>query len=66
VQKRFEGSDRQVRGLILRELRASDIPVTATEIDAVWPLAEQRSRAIAGLLADGLAVGSAAEGYRLP
>jgi A/G-specific adenine glycosylase len=66
VQKRFEGSDRQVRGLILRELRASDVPVTTAEIDAVWPDPEQRSRALAGLLADGLAAGSAAEGYSLP
>ena len=28
-QKRYEGSDRQVRGLILRELRAAEIPVPA-------------------------------------
>ncbi|MGV8911846.1 MAG: A/G-specific adenine glycosylase [Rhodoglobus sp.] len=56
TQKRFEGSDRQVRGLILAELRASDVPVTADEIAQVWPDAEQRERALAGLLADGLAV----------
>ncbi len=65
VQKRFEGSDRQVRGLIMAELRASDMPVTATEITAVWPASEQRERALASLLADGLAVASP-EGYALP
>ncbi|KQQ00874.1 MULTISPECIES: A/G-specific adenine glycosylase [unclassified Rathayibacter] len=65
-QKTFEGSDRQVRGLILAELRASHRPVTAAEIDSVWPDAEQRARALAGLLADGLAVGGPAEGYLLP
>lgn len=65
AQARFEGSDRQVRGLIMRELRGSDIPVTAAEIASVWPDAAQRDRALAGLLADGLAV-TVAEGYALP
>ena len=65
VQKRFEGSDRQVRGLIMAELRASDIPVTAAEIETVWPDATQRERALAGLLADGLVAPSPA-GYTLP
>lgn len=66
VQKRFEGSDRQVRGLIMRELRASDLPVTRAEIDAVWRDDAQRERALAGLLVDGLAVGDAEVGYTLP
>ncbi|QHC67045.1 A/G-specific adenine glycosylase [Rathayibacter sp. VKM Ac-2759] len=65
-QKAFEGSDRQVRGLILAELRAAHGPVTAAEIDSVWPDPEQRARALAGLLADGLAVGDPVEGYLLP
>ena len=56
VQKKFEGSDRQVRGLIMAELRATHHPVTDVEIDTVWPDAAQRDRALAGLLADGLAV----------
>ncbi|GAB2461484.1 A/G-specific adenine glycosylase [Conyzicola lurida] len=65
TQKKFEGSDRQVRGLIMAELRASDIPVTATEVRAVWAIDEQRERALAGLLADGLVV--AVDGaYELP
>jgi A/G-specific adenine glycosylase len=66
VQKRFEGSDRQVRGLILAELRASDVPVSGAEIDTVWADETQRTRALAGLLADGLVVGSTARGYELP
>lgn len=56
VQKKFEGSDRQVRGLIMAELRATHHPVTAAEIESLWPDAVQRDRALAGLLADGLAV----------
>jgi A/G-specific adenine glycosylase len=66
VQKKFEGSDRQVRGLILAELRASDVPVTSAELDTVWADAVQRTRALTGLLADGLVVGSVADGYELP
>jgi len=65
VQATFAGSDRQVRGLIMAELRASDIPVTAAELESVWPDAAQRGRALAGLLADGLAV-EADGGYILP
>ena len=65
VQKKFAGSDRQVRGLIMAELRASDMPVTPGEIGLVWAIDEQRERALAGLIADGLVV--AADGaYELP
>lgn len=66
TQKKYEGSDRQVRGLILRDLRASDIPVTASELETVWPEAVQRDRALASLLRDGLVTGSPDEGYQLP
>ncbi|PPI21446.1 MULTISPECIES: A/G-specific adenine glycosylase [unclassified Rathayibacter] len=65
-QKRFEGSDRQVRGLILAELRAAHGPVTAAEVETLWPDADQRARALAGLLADGLATGGPEDGYLLP
>lgn len=65
VQKKFEGSDRQVRGLIMAELRASDVPVTVAEVAAVWPDATQRERALAGLVRDGLAL-RAEGGYTLP
>jgi A/G-specific adenine glycosylase len=66
VQKKFEGSDRQVRGLILAELRTADVPVLATELDTVWADDVQRTRALVGLLADGLVVGSPSAGYGLP
>jgi A/G-specific DNA glycosylase len=65
AQKRYEGSDRQVRGAIMRELRAAHVPVTDSELEGVCADAEQRERAIAGLLADGLAV-RAEGGYALP
>lgn len=65
VQKKYEGSDRQVRGLILAELRGSHIPVTAKELEDVWPDTEQRDRALRGLVADGLAVEDG-DGYTLP
>ncbi len=64
-QPRFEGSDRQVRGRIMRELRGSDIPVTAAELETAWADAAQRDRAIAGLLADGLVV-AVDGGFALP
>lgn len=66
AQKRFEGSDRQVRGLILAELRASDVPVSALEVHTVWADGAQSARALAGLLLDGLAVGDPEVGYSLP
>jgi A/G-specific adenine glycosylase len=65
-QKKYEGSDRQVRGLILRELRASETPVPGAVIDTLWPDAAQRERALAGLLRDALATGDALRGYQLP
>ena len=65
-QARFDGSDRQVRGLIMRELRHSEVPVPAEVIEGLWPDAVQRERALAGLLADGLATGTAEAGYALP
>ena len=65
TQARFEGSDRQVRGLVLAELRASDVPVTQAELETVWPEPVQRDRALAGLVADGLVGGSVDEGWSL-
>jgi A/G-specific adenine glycosylase len=66
VQKKYEGSDRQVRGLIMAELRSTHRPVTDAEIETLWPDAVQRDRALAGLLVDGLAVAVGAGGYLLP
>lgn len=54
-QARYEGSDRQARGAVLRALR--DAPAHELEQDAVasdWPDAGQRDRAIGSLVVDGL------------
>ena len=66
-QARFEGSDRQVRGIILRELRSSDTPVPASFLRALWSQPEQFERALASLLEDGLieAVPENPEDYRI-
>lgn len=51
--QRYAGTDRQVRGVLLAVLREEgDTP--AARLDASWPDAEQRQRALASLLADGL------------
>ncbi|MET0975998.1 MAG: A/G-specific adenine glycosylase [Leifsonia sp.] len=65
VQKKYEGSDRQVRGLVMRELRVAHRPVTDAELATTWADSAQLARAVAGLVADGLAVETPA-GYVLP
>jgi A/G-specific adenine glycosylase len=55
TQARFEGSDRQVRGIILRELRGNDTPVPEEFLTTLWHDATQFHRALESLLADGLA-----------
>jgi A/G-specific adenine glycosylase len=65
VQKKFEGSDRQVRGLIMAELRSTHRAVTDAEIASLWPDSAQLQRALASLVSDGLAIGSSI-GYTLP
>lgn len=50
----YAGTDRQVRGLLLAVLRESSEPVPRPRLDAVWPDAVQRARALAGLVDDGL------------
>lgn len=65
IQKKYEGSDRQVRGLILAELRASHRPVSVAELETIWPDQAQRERALSSLIADGLA-SRGPDGYSLP
>ncbi|WP_408929594.1 A/G-specific adenine glycosylase [Corynebacterium sp. YSMAA5_1_F9] len=65
VQK-FAGTDRQVRGLLLDVLRDSPHPVPQADLDAVWPDAAQRSRALASLLEDGLMEQDAQGLFHLP
>jgi A/G-specific adenine glycosylase len=55
-QAKYEGSDRQARGAVLRVLReASPAPVRLDDVLPTWPDASQRDRAIDSLIADGLA-----------
>ncbi|WGD36697.1 A/G-specific adenine glycosylase [Lysinibacter sp. HNR] len=56
VQKKYEGSDRQVRGLIMAEARTSTGPVAPERVELLWDDVIQRDRALAGLLKDGLLV----------
>ena len=65
VQK-FAGTDRQVRGKIMKVLREAPGPVPQSEIDVVWPDDAQRSRALYSLLEDGLAAQDADGRFRLP
>jgi A/G-specific adenine glycosylase len=62
----YAGTDRQVRGLLLAVARDAPGPVTGRALDAVWPDAEQRQRALAGLLHDGLLVRATRGRYALP
>ena len=64
-QAKFEGSDRQARGRVLRALREADGPLIESDVAALWPDAAQRGRAVASLVADGLAVATP-DGLRLP
>lgn len=66
TQKKYEGSDRQVRGVLLAALRGRAGVLEEHELDDLWPDALQRGRALDGLLSDGLVVGTAATGYTLP
>ncbi|HUO40421.1 MAG TPA: A/G-specific adenine glycosylase, partial [Mycobacterium sp.] len=51
----YAGTDRQVRGRLLDVLRRSDFPVAKEELDVAWLTdTDQRDRALASLLADGL------------
>jgi len=52
--QRYEGTDRQCRGRLLAVLREAPVPVPLELLDAVWPDAKQRARALDGLVADGL------------
>jgi A/G-specific adenine glycosylase len=65
-QARFEGSDRQLRGRIMRELRAAHRPVSWRELATLELDGTRLDRIVASLVADGLAVGDVDGGLRLP
>ncbi|MBD8870855.1 A/G-specific adenine glycosylase [Nocardioides donggukensis] len=52
----WAGTDRQCRGRLMAVVRDSEAAVPEHRLEAVWPEATQRDRALAGLLADGLLV----------
>jgi A/G-specific adenine glycosylase len=62
----YAGTDRQARGALLAVLRESRTPVGPEALSRAWQKAEQRERALAGLLADGLAVQEPDGRFRLP
>jgi A/G-specific adenine glycosylase len=63
--QRYQGTDRQVRGLLLAVLRDAASPASRTRLDTVWPDAEQRDRALRSLLADGLVEARSGERFAL-
>jgi A/G-specific adenine glycosylase len=62
----YAGTDRQARGRLLAVLREATSPVEKSAFESVWRAAEQRERALTGLLTDGLAVKLPDGRYRLP
>lgn len=66
----WTGSDRQARGRLLAVLRerADPLPAAdlAAQLAAAWPPVDQRERALAGLVADGLVEPVGPGAYRLP
>lgn len=64
-QARFEGSDREARGMVMRELRAAHRTVPREDLARVLADDARLARALDGLVADGLAV-RADDGFALP
>jgi A/G-specific adenine glycosylase len=62
----YHGSDRQCRGQLLAVLRETPGPVAADALAATWPAGAQLSRALGGLIDDGLVVHGADGSFSLP
>jgi len=64
----WTGTDRQARGRLMAVLRAAPGPVPEPELTDAWNDPVQRTRALASLVADGLAVptGTPVPSYGLP
>jgi A/G-specific adenine glycosylase len=62
----YHGSDRQCRGRLLAVLRGTSGPVAADGLAVAWPDAAQRSRALGGLIDDGLVTQGADGSFSLP
>lgn len=64
--QKYEGSDRQVRGLIMHELRDSQKPVPLSKLKTLWRDENQLTRCLASLIEDDLVEQSGKQKYRLP
>jgi len=64
--QKFAGTDRQVRGIIMKALRDSTSSVSQSELRTLWSDHQQLDRALDGLVADGLVDVTRAGRYRLP
>lgn len=64
-QARYEGSDRQARGAVLKVLREAATEVPSSRVIADWPDPAQRDRAIVSLIDDGLVESTAHDDARL-
>lgn len=62
----WDGTDRQCRGRLMAVLRESHAPVHRSALDATWPDEAQRTRCLAGLVADRLVARVAPDVYALP
>lgn len=65
-RQRYDGTDRQARGRLLRVLREATGPLPGDALASVWDDAVQRARALDGLVADGLVEPLPGDRYRLP
>lgn len=65
-QPKFDGTDRQCRGALMKVLRDADAPVGLSRLEAAWTDAMQRQRCIDGLVADGLVVAMSRKRFALP
>ena len=66
IQPTYAGSDREARGAIMHVLRTAVDVAAASDVAAAWPDDAQRARALAGLVADGLAMTLPDGRVRLP
>lgn len=64
--QKFAGTDRQVRGIIMKVLRDSTGSVTQNDLRTLWADHQQLDRALDGLVTDGLVDVTRAGRLRLP
>jgi A/G-specific adenine glycosylase len=62
----YAGTDRQCRGRLLAVVREADTAVAKQRLDLVWGIDDQRERALASLIADGLLTEPEPGFYALP